>query len=657
MNPGDSAGDGNQTRAEVSTTAPTSGTAADILPEAHRLRLELERLRGELNVARAERDIARTETAAARSMMKDYKESVEETKSRVRELRKDLDRYRDRRDDDREDWRLKSIDYEEQIAALKHYEHLRCTQPPRVDPVPYESPESREEFYSMYEDDRSAGQQSAPNTTPVRRQVPLPAVESSTASTNSSAVATTTAPTTTTAVAPATANSYSGVTQGTPAFRGYRPIEGVPPVNFGQPDKSSGTASLRWADADGASQAASLKRRSTGDLNSGRGRHAPRGGTGFSKAHGNTRVASARRAAKAATADDLQFDGRHTVNTTDPAGAEAWRVLDAPTAVGLFQGGNITSLDPALHARQRTLVRHAWMVPCDRLSATQQHVLQLAQRLEQLGNHPIVLSTQIPTGVRFGEAGTYSSSRADMGPIIDRVNRIIGEIFSRPDTYRRFVASIAPDVSNDIYSDPLDQTVLNAASRMNATMFPDLTSVTHRSVGLWLWNVVHVPRSIARHMLEPYFRRNQRHSIAAREFTRMDSVQGMPDDVIEWVQRAAAQPGHLRTSFVVRTRARYAIRDLDRMVWVNLERTHWRWLTPPPTVQSAVARTTAQTLQEDVSYLEVDLDVDWIPESVRTQFRPVYHSVFTEWEQDDLLAHEVPEGEPNFDQEDTMDSN
>lgn len=219
-----------------------------------------------------------------------------------------------------------------------------------------------------------------------------------------------------------------------------------------------------------------------------------------------------------ATNDVLEWTGRDTVNTTDPARADAWCILDGPAAIALFQGGNMTSLDPVLHTRQRLFVCHARMVPRNQLSATQSHILQLALCLEQLGNHPIVPSTQVPTGVRFGKSGTYSSvdthvhcflvalrpeSWGKRSPIIDRVNRVVGKIFSCPDTYQRLVASIAPDAGDDIYADPLDQTVLTAASRMHADMFPDVDSVTHQFVAQWVWTIVCVPRSVARHVIEP----------------------------------------------------------------------------------------------------------------------------------------------------------
>lgn len=714
MDPGDSAGNGNDPSAAVSNTARLSEIPAELQQEVQILRLELERTQAELRLAQVQRSIAEAEAASARSMMNDMKDASGEIKGRLDELRDDVSRYKRQRndlerryDEAKENWRLKCHEFEDEIDTLRYELYMQGTQTQErrsTGSAPYDQDDPME-YNSMYGDDPagsiSSGNQpgstmmSTPPITSSNTVVSatVPAIAPATAPTHTSAVGTTSSQSNT-PTNRSDAHSYSGVTRGTSAFqgnpqptnrvgqtntRGPRPFDGGPPVKFNNTDKMSGTVSSRWADSE-PSQGESLKRRSTGDFGPARGRHTPRGGTGFSRGRGNSRVSATRRAAKAATSDDIEWTGRHTINNTDPEGAAAWRQLDAPSALALFQGANVTTLDPTIHARQRMLVRHARMVPRDRLSAVQQQVVQLAYHLEQMGNHPLAPVSQIPMGVRFGVDGTYSSvdmavhrflssirpenRGEDMLAILHRINRVVAEIFSRPDTYSRLVESIAPEVSDNIYSDPLDQTVLTASTRLNPSTFENAMAVTHRSVAQWLWTTIRLPRSIARHVIEPYFRRSQWHSIAVRELSRLQHTPGVPDSVVEWTQRAITQAHQIaRTSFVVRTNARYAIRDLNRSVWNDPSRTNWRWTIPPRLTQTAVPLTVAQILQEDASFNEVDLDVNWIPENVRSYFLPMYLAAYTAWEQEDLSAHEVPAGdatgttgEADFNQPDTVDS-
>lgn len=76
------------------------------------------------------------------------------------------------------------------------------------------------------------------------------------------------------------------------------------------------------------------------------------------------------------------------------------------------------------------------------------------------------------------------------------------------------MAIIAPNEGENIYDDPIDITYLTEANRLTPTHFQMLEGINALSVVQYLWYVLGVPCSIAQHIVEPYFRRIQRHSMA-----------------------------------------------------------------------------------------------------------------------------------------------
>ncbi|KAF8593043.1 hypothetical protein BDV93DRAFT_566991 [Ceratobasidium sp. AG-I] len=651
MNPGKATGDGTELRTET-----------------ERLRRELDRLRVELRMAQDQAELARAEVSAAQLMMRDATQSLNSVSSRMDKLKedaerskKDADRYRRARDDAerrvadaQEDWRLDSVKLTEEIDNL------------------------RQENYELQ--NPCAFGTSTPS-------VPNPISQSSGQVVSQSVTSSTTSTKT------VEQNTFSGVTRGTSAFpnpgkapassgpndkRGIRPLDGVPPVKFDSPGFQSGLASSCWSD-EPFTQSANLKRRSQGDLANSFDRHAPRGGTGFgtgfSRGRGGTKQSSAAHRTKDNTRDeDLEWTGRFMVHTHDPIGANTWRVLSAQGAIALFTGPNATRVDPDHNRLQQTLVHHARMIPRDRLSAAQQQVLDLARNMENMGNHPIMRTEQVPTGVRIGENASISvvdmsvhrfllavrpTGARELAPIINRVNHVLGEIFSRLQTYRRIVENIAPRVSEDIYSDPLNVTSVTDTTRVSAVHFPDVLAVDYMSIGRWLWEVLRVPRSVVHHVLEPYFRHGQRHTLANRALARLNDAVGIADSDLEWIQHTTALVGSAgQSSFLVHAPARFPVRDLNRIVWGNPEMTRWRWMLPTPSVPSAVPATAVEILQSDVSYLDVDVRIDWVPESIRAVFLPTYKSDMTVWEQTDII-HTVPtpgpDGAPFVDDEPFVD--
>ncbi|QRV96911.1 hypothetical protein RhiJN_24929 [Ceratobasidium sp. AG-Ba] len=101
-------------------------------------------------------------------------------------------------------------------------------------------------------------------------------------------------------------------------------------------------------------------------------------------------------------------------------------------------------------------------------------------------NHPIQGTEHVSPGVQIGEHGTLSST--DMAvlrfvqaicpsghgqtAIAQRVEQVIVDIFSRPGTYERGVALIDATASEDIFSNPLNTTVITDDTRVGPTHFP-----------------------------------------------------------------------------------------------------------------------------------------------------------------------------------------
>ncbi|KAF8597531.1 hypothetical protein BDV93DRAFT_562143 [Ceratobasidium sp. AG-I] len=671
INPGETARDGTELRTETK-----------------RLRRELDRLRVELRMAQDQAELARAEASAARSMMRDSTQSLNSVSSHMDELKedaerskKDADRYQRARDnaerrvaDTQEDWQLDSVKLTEEIDNLRQENYE--LQNPRAFGTSTPSVPNRQS-----DGDNTSGFE---DYTPATR----PAISQSSAQAASQSVTSSTASTKT-----VEQNTFSGVTRGTSAFpnpgkapassgpndkRGIRPLDRVPPVKFDSPGFQSGLASSHWSDKP-FTQSANLKRRSQGDLANSFDRHAPRSGTGFgtgfSRGRGGTKQSSAARRTKDNTRDeDLEWTGRFMVHTHNPVSANTWRVLSAQGAIALFTGPNAMRVDPDHNRLQQTLVHHARMIPRDRLSAAQQQVLDLARNMENMGDHLIMRTEQVPTGVRIGENTSISAmdmsvhrfllavrptGARELAPIINRVNHVLGEIFSRPQTYRHIVETIVPGVSEDIYSDPLNVTSVTDTTRISAVHFPDVSAVDYMSVGRWLWEVLRVPRLVVHHVLEPYFRRGQRHTLANRALARLNDAVGIADSDLEWIQHTTALVGSAgRSSFLVHAPARFPVRDLNRIVWGNLEMTCWRWMLPAPSVPSAVPATAVEILRSDVSYLDVNVRVDWVPESIRAVFLPTYESDVTAWEQTDVI-HTVPtpgpDGAPFIDDEPFVD--
>ncbi|EUC60407.1 hypothetical protein RSOL_340620, partial [Rhizoctonia solani AG-3 Rhs1AP] len=353
---------------------------------------------------------------------------------------------------------------------------------------------------------------------------------------------------------------------------------------------------------------------------------------------------------------DLEWTGRWHVNPADPESANAWRIRDTQQVSALVTGTNRTRIDPTLQETQRLLINGARLVPLNHRSAAQTEVVEFATWAESAGNHPLRHLNQTGTGVRRGTDGTLNAlditvqrfitelrpntGHTDHQARIGRINHLMREIFSHPNSYRRLVDVIDPNTGSDIYADPVNETVLSEANRINAVTFPDGVAITHLSVTRWLWSTLRISRAIAQHLIEPYFRRQLRHTLAARTLERLADQPNVSDQALAWIQMFGIP--NARSQFFTVTDRRYTVRDLSRSIWQTSGGQRWRWVLPaaPPGV---VDQPPMQTLAADTSFGEIDVTIDWLPDHVRQVWEPLYTAAVTAVEQEDLLAAPVVE--------------
>ncbi|QRV99323.1 hypothetical protein RhiJN_27342 [Ceratobasidium sp. AG-Ba] len=206
--------------------------------------------------------------------------------------------------------------------------------------------------------------------------------------------------------------------------------------------------------------------------------------------------------------------------------------------------------------------------------------------------------------------------------LAQRVEQIIIDIFSRPGTYERGVALIDASASNDIFNDPLNNTVITDETRVSATHFPSPESFTPIRVIEWLWRTLRVPRSIA------------------RQLSDLSQSPGVPEDVVSFAQSATAtgQLSPARRNFIFQSSQTFAIRDLERLTWADPGQTLWRWAIPASTNPSMTARTQSEVLRADSLHENIgSIQVAWMPDNVRAMFEPRFNAAVTAWNQVDVL--------------------
>lgn len=157
--------------------------------------------------------------------------------------------------------------------------------------------------------------------------------------------------------------------------------------------------------------------------------------------------------------------------------------------------------------------------------------------------------------------------------LVSRVNSVLCQIFLSPGTYVRLVAMIAPNGSDALYDDPTDVTFLTEVNRLTTIHFPTLKGVNTLSVTQYLWQIFRVPHSVARHVLELYFRHTQRHSRAQQALIGLEDRDGVTDKAIDWVREIGLPSSH--AEFVGHLPQLYAGRDLGRQVWRDEATRQW----------------------------------------------------------------------------------
>ncbi|QRV85235.1 hypothetical protein RhiJN_13253 [Ceratobasidium sp. AG-Ba] len=689
MTTGDSIGGNAQRGNEVSAGVATAEYSANTQSEISRLNAEVARLRAELAWANQALELSREEARTMREFFNTAQKALEEQRADTKDLREDAATYRraaqraeETLEKEREQWRHDRNDYIHQIDELyrsrtRDISTPNSTVPATMPPDPYADPDYYDDDEGDIYDDvpmdppsqtiAPVGQEALPVTTPVDHQPPartqpMPPAQPSRSRAPAGAPSNTSVqPTNFPSKGP---HRYSGVTRDLPANqRGsavypghgksvvtYRPIPEVPPVPTGQPE---------YPDEYGYIPVESLKRRHTGESNSGE-RYAPRGspGFGFGRGRGDPHHYRSKSSKKADGANfedgTLEKGDRWVVNTTNSEGAAMWRARDAQDIHSMFHGPSQTRVDPMLFRVQRGLLRNARLVPPDYWSAAHREVVRMGMLLEHDFNHPIQGTKHVSPGVVIGEHGTLSST--DMAvlrfvqsicssgqgrtSLAQRVEQIIIDIFSRPGTYERGVALIDASASNDIFNDPLNNTVITDETRVSATHFPSPESVTPIRVIEWLWRTLRVPRSIARVIIKPFYRRRVQHTIATQQLSDLSQSPGVPEDVVSFAQSATAtgQLSPARRNFIFQSSQTFAIRDLERLTWADPGQTLWRWAIPASTNPSMTARTQSEVLRADSLHENIgSIQVAWMPDNVRAMFEPRFNAAVTAWNQVDVL--------------------
>ncbi|KAG9090448.1 hypothetical protein FS749_000529 [Ceratobasidium sp. UAMH 11750] len=656
---------------DMAMTTGDTGENAQQGNEIGRLYEENARLRAELSRVQQALKLSREEAHTTREFFNTAKKTMEDQHADAKELREDASTYwraarraEDSLKQEREQWHHDRNDYIAQIDELRMELHearmrelstLSSSVPPLPSSVPHAGPVYEDDDDNIYNDlpmDTAATPLGAENIPPALPATIPPNPPAPSARTHAPSGANPSAP-----APPATApyqgpHTYSGVTQDLPANqRGnaiypghsksvvtYRPILDVAPVPSGQPDL--------WGDYKFAPPD-SLKRRHVGESHSGE-RHTPRGGTGFGFSRGrgcggnhHYRSKSGKKADQSSFEDGSLEQGMQWVtNTTDPEGAGMWNAQDAQDIHSVFNGPSITQVDPTLFHLQQGLLRQARLLPHDVRSAAHWDIIRQGTLLERNFNHPIQGTEHVSPGVRVGEHGTLSS--VDMAvtrftqalrptgqgrsTVAQRVEQVMIDIFPRPGTYQRGVARIDAHALNDIFSDPLNVTVITDPTRIGPSYFPTTESVTPLRVIQWLWNNIRLPWSIARVILEPFYQRRS---------------PGVPEDVVMFAQTATT-PGQLppaRRNFIFIVPQSFAIRDLERITWSNPGQTLWRWIIPASTDPSLTARTQSEVLRADSSHENIgSINVTWMPDNVRALFVPRFSAAVTVWDQADVLG-------------------
>ncbi|QRV96527.1 hypothetical protein RhiJN_24545 [Ceratobasidium sp. AG-Ba] len=672
MTTGDNTGGNAQQGNEVSASIATAEYSANTQSEIPRLNAEVARLRAELARATQALELSREEARTTREFYNTAQKTLEEQRADAKDLREDVATYRraarraeETLEKEREQWRHDRNDYIHQIDELYRSRTRDISTPTSMAPVPMTTDPYADPDY--YDDDKGdiyddvpmdppsqnaapVGHEAPPATTPVDHQPPARTQPMPPAQPARSR-----APTGVSSNMPAPPanfpskgpHTYSGVTRDLPANqRGsaiypghsksvvtYRPVPEVAPVPSGQPD---------FPGDSGYIPVESLKRRHTGESYSSE-RYAPRGGPGFGFGRGrgeshHYRSKSGKKADEANFEDGtLEQGDRWVVNTTDPKGAGIWCARDAQDIQSAFNGPSQTRVDPTLFRVQRGLLRNARLVPPNYRSAAHRDVIQMGTLLERNFNHPIQGTEHVSPGVVIGEHGTLSST--DMAvlrfvqairpsgqgrtAVAQRVEQVIVDIFSRPGTYERGVALIDATASEDIFSDPLNTTVITDETRVGPTHFPTSESVTPIRVIEWLWRSLRVPRSIAGRLSD------------------LAQSPGVPEDVVSFAQAATAtgQLPPARRNFIFRSTQAFAIRDLERMTWADPGQTLWRWAIPASNNPSVTARTQSEVLRADSLHENIgSIQVAWMPDNVRTMFGPRFNAALTAWSQADVLA-------------------
>ncbi|KAG8790892.1 hypothetical protein FRC12_010770 [Ceratobasidium sp. 428] len=311
--------------------------------------------------------------------------------------------------------------------------------------------------------------------------------------------------------------------------------------------------------------------------------------------------------------------GRHWFDDDGSEGFRLWVSLTEREITSIFSTSQNREVGPI--TRQQLLLVQA-RAPSDRNYRSKLQAL-VSRYVADLGNnttHPVVRPASRSPGVLMGQNGVYNHVDYGMQLFFHALqrmhdsfndgytrhyaalNRAMRSVLARPGEYDRLVLQLYPDSPD---ASPTE-TRLQPEYAFNVGMFAEPSDITKLDAVRYMWETLRIPRSVANSTLELFARRLARHNIA------MDVLRGMilrdrnlPED-----QRSlqGITEGQAMQAFRARSGLAFTVRSVS--VYASTPIVFW------PVPSDWMMTTTDQ----------VDVSMDWLPESIRTEFETEYRS-------------------------------